>query len=153
MNFVSKASRVRAVKAALRDARVQLSLLNHHVGARAAVRDADFDCLDLISIHGPVSPTRLAKIAGTHPATLTGVLDRLEQGGWIVRERDADDRRGVVVRLLPARNAEVRNLYSTMDALVDGICATYEPEQLDLVTDFLRRIEEAGARATAELAP
>jgi MarR family len=31
---------------------------------------------------------------------MTGVIDRLERGGWVVRERDPDDRRGVVVQPL-----------------------------------------------------
>ncbi|WP_280428765.1 MarR family transcriptional regulator, partial [Nocardia brasiliensis] len=45
-----------------------------------------------------------AKHAGVHPATLTGVLDRLERAGWIVSERASDDRRAVVVRAPPARD-------------------------------------------------
>src|SRR4051794_6009156 len=57
------------LRAAVRDVRVQLSVLNHRVAARAGVKDVDFDCLDLISIHGPISPGGLAKLAGLHPAT------------------------------------------------------------------------------------
>ena len=29
---------------------------------------------------------------------MTGIIDRLERGGWIGRERDPADRRGVVVQ-------------------------------------------------------
>src|SRR5919202_5264657 len=83
------------IKASLRDLRNQLSLLNHRVVARLELRDVDLDCLELIARDGPLGPTELARRAGLHPATTTGILDRLQRGGWIVRERDpeAADRR------------------------------------------------------------
>src|SRR5882672_8450390 len=77
-----------AIKQLLRALRIQLSLLNHHVGARLDLKDVDLDCLDLIDRHGPLSPSALARHAGLHPATITGILDRLEAGGWVARGRD-----------------------------------------------------------------
>src|SRR3981189_3828357 len=83
-----------AIKQSLRALSIQLSLLNHQVGARLALNDVDLDCLDLVARHGPLSPSALAQRAGLHPATMTGILDRLERGGWVIRERDpaASDR-------------------------------------------------------------
>src|SRR6266513_6101144 len=91
----------RQLKDSLRDLGTQLAQLNHSVGARLDLKPTDLGCLDLISRHGPISPTGLARRAGLHPATMTGVLDRLERGGWIARERDPSDRRAVVVRIQP----------------------------------------------------
>src|SRR5882762_4956839 len=91
---------VASVKGSLREMRNQLSLFNRQVGARLELKDVDLDCLDLINRYGPLSPTALARRAGLHPATLTGILDRLERGGWVARERDPADRRAVVVRAL-----------------------------------------------------
>src|SRR5919201_236795 len=79
-----------SIKESLRELSIQLSLLNHHVGARVELRDVDLDCLDLINRHGPLSPSALARRAGLHPATMTGILDRLERAGWIARDRDPD---------------------------------------------------------------
>ncbi|WP_238815565.1 MarR family winged helix-turn-helix transcriptional regulator [Nocardia brasiliensis] len=128
--------------------RSQLALLNRQVGARLELKDIDFDCLDLINTHGPLSPSALAKHAGVHPATLTGVLDRLERAGWIVRERASDDRRAVVVRSLPDRLGEMYDLLSGMNVAVDELCADYTPEQLELLADFLDRVTTAGRTAT-----
>jgi len=72
-----------AIKESLRELSIQLSLLNHHVSGRLELNDVDLDCLDLISRHGPLSPSALARRAGLHPATITGILDRLERGGWV----------------------------------------------------------------------
>lgn len=143
-----------AVKESLRELAVQLSLLNHHVGAQVDLRDVDIDCLDLIGRHGPLSPSALARQAGLHPATMTGVLDRLQRGGWITRERDpeATDRRAVTVRALRARNGEIFALYSGMNAGMDDILAGYTESQLETIADFVRRATDAGRVATNDLA-
>jgi DNA-binding MarR family transcriptional regulator len=141
-----------AIKESLRELRIQLSLLNHQVGARVELRDVDLDCLDLISRYGPLSPSALARRAGLHPATMTGILDRLERAGWVSRDRDPSDRRAVVVRALRDRGAELFRLYGGMNTSIDQICAGYGDDQLELLADFLRRATDAGRAATDELA-
>ncbi len=141
----------RAVKGSLRELRVQLSLLNHRVGANLDLKDVDLDCLDLVARDGPLSPSVLARRAGLHPATMTGILDRLERGGWVARDRDPSDRRAVLVRALRDRNAELLGLYSGMNASMDRICGGYGDAELELLAEFLRRVAEAGRDATDEL--
>ena len=140
-----------AVRELLRDMRVELSVLNSRVGARLDFRAADLDCLDIISRDGPLSPSALARRSGLHPATVTGVLDRLERDGWTVRERHPTDRRAVVVRAVPDRAAEIYRQYSGMNTAIDKICAGYSEAELDVIADFLRRTTDAGRRATEEL--
>jgi DNA-binding MarR family transcriptional regulator len=140
------------IKESLRDLRIQLSMLNRQVGVRVELKDVDMDCLDLISRHGPLSPTAVARRAGLHPATMTGILDRLERAGWVVRERDPADRRAVVVRALRDRGREMFRLFSGMNTAMDRICADYDDEQLALLADFLRRTTDAGLDATSGLA-
>ena len=83
---------------------------------------------------------------------MTGILDRLQRGGWVARGRDPDDRRAVLVRVLPKRSAELVRLYSGMNASLDEICARYGEAELELLADFLRRTADAGRDATDELA-
>jgi DNA-binding MarR family transcriptional regulator len=130
----------------------QLSLLNHQVGGHLELRSGDLYCLDLIDSDGPLSPSALARMTGLHPATMTGVLDRLERGRWIVRERDPDDRRGVLLRSLRERGTEIMRLYSGMNDALDRICASYTPAELELIAEFLARATEAGRAATEDLA-
>ena len=143
----------KTIKDTLREMNNQLSLLNHHVGMRVDLKDVDLDCLDLIDRHGPLSPSAVAKRAGLHPATVTGILDRLQRGGWIARERDPDgpDRRAVTVRVLRDRGRELYRLYGGMNASLDDICAGYTDTQLAVVADFLNRTTEAGHTATNDL--
>jgi len=139
------------IKEAMRDASLQLALLNHQVGARLKLRDVDFDCLNLVSQHGPLGPGALAKLAGLHPATMTGVLDRLEKAGWVARERDPDDRRAVLVRAAKERGREVLDLFDDMNGKMDEICTDYTADELALIAGFLRRTAAAGREATATL--
>ena len=141
-----------SIKQSLRALSIQLSLLNHQVSERLGLNDVDLDCLDLVSRFGPLSPTALAQRASLHPATMTGILDRLERGGWVVRERDPSDRRSVVVRALRDRNAELMRLYGGMNSSMSDICASYSVADLAVLADFLRRTVEAGQGATDKLA-
>jgi DNA-binding MarR family transcriptional regulator len=142
---------VTAIKDSLRELNSQLSVLNHHVGARLELRDVDLGCLELLARHGPLSPGALARHAGLHPATMTGIVDRLERAGWVARERDPADRRAVLVRPLRERGAELFRLYGGMNRSLDEICAGYSDEQLMLLADFLSRTTTAGRAATEDL--
>ncbi|GGL46299.1 MarR family transcriptional regulator [Nocardia jinanensis] len=143
---------VTTVKQSLRDLRVQLSVLNHQVGTRIELKDVDLDCLDIINRHGGLSPSALARLAVLHPATMTGIIDRLERGGWVVRDRDSADRRLVTVRAVRDRNGDLLRHFSGMNTLMDELCGEYSDEQLELIADFLQRTTGAGREATDQLA-
>src|SRR5436305_6376464 len=141
-----------SIKQSLRALSIQLSLLNHQVGARAGLNDVDLDCLDLVNRYGPLSPSALAERAALHPATTTGILDRLERGGWIVRERDPSDRRAVLVRAQRERYAELLRKYAGMSRSMNKLLAGYSDGELEVIADFMRRTVDAGRNATEELA-
>jgi DNA-binding MarR family transcriptional regulator len=142
---------VTGIKDSLRELNSQLSVLNHHVGARLELRDVDLGCLELLARHGPLSPGALARHAGLHPATMTGIVDRLERAGWVARDRDPGDRRAVLIRPLRDRGAELFRLYAGMNTAMDRVCAGYSDEELTLLAGFLRRTTTAGQAATEAL--
>lgn len=150
-DVTSRRRLVVAVKESLRLARNQLSVYSRRVATRLDLKDADLDCLDLIDRAGPLTPTALARLTGLHPATMTGILDRLERGGWIARERAEHDRRAVRIRALRDRQGELYGMLAGMNRSIEEICAGYSDAELAVVADFLRRTREAGHAATDDL--
>jgi DNA-binding MarR family transcriptional regulator len=143
----------RAVRQSMRDLAVQLSLLTHQIGGRLDLKGTDLDCLDLIDRYGPIGPGALARRTGLHPATMTGIIDRLERGGWITRERDPNDRRAITVQLVRTRGRQILRLFGGMNTAMTQICAGYTDEELAVIADFVRRTAEAATEAAAELPP
>lgn len=141
------------IRDSLRELRLQLALLNYRVGSQLDLKDVDLDCLDILDARGPLSPTALATSAGVHPATMTGILDRLEKGGWVVRERDPADRRAVLVRAVRDRYAQLLRLYSGLSRSMNKLLAGYTDTELELIAGFMRRTVTAGQEATEDLTP
>ncbi len=151
MSSVSSRDRRRQqteIKDSLRELGNQLRMLNYNVSGRLSMKDIDLDCLDIVQRHGPLSPSALSRRTGLHPATMTGILDRLERGGWIARERDPADRRAVLIRAERERAGEVYQLYAEMNGSLDAICDTYSDKELVVLADFLQRCVVAGRSAT-----
>ena len=80
----------------------------------------------------------LGKMLVLDKATLSGVLDRMHDSGWIVKRRDPDDRR--VVRLFPAPKAEESK--ATLIALRreanDALLADFSLEEQVLLKRMLK---------------
>ncbi|SEN63830.1 MarR family winged helix-turn-helix transcriptional regulator [Actinacidiphila rubida] len=140
------------IKDGLRDLSVQMALLSHQVGAQLDLRDSDLECLDLVGRYGPIGPTALARRAGMHPATLTGVLDRLERGGWVVRTPNPADRRSILVKVVKEKEAEVAFMFAGLDTAMDEVCAQISDPDLVMLADFLLRSAKASRAATDDLA-
>lgn len=139
------------VLSGLRDLRIELAVLNHRVGAKAELKDVDFDCLDVIARHGPLTPSALAARVGVHVATMTGILNRLEEGGWVTRSRSDDDRRAVVVASIPDRQREIYRMFGGMNSRMTRILGDYSEAELTAIADFLGRTVAAGRAAADEL--
>jgi predicted ArsR family transcriptional regulator len=121
------------------------------VGTKAGLKDGDLACLDFLGRQGPMSPTALARAMQLHPATMTGVIDRLEGDGWVLRERDPADRRAVQVRIVRGRVRDMMGLYGGMNGAIDAIAQSYDAAQLEVISDFLARLVDAGKAANADL--
>ena len=136
---------------ALRQLGSALAATNRAVGGALGIKDTDLAVLDVLHQEGPLTPTQLARRTRTHPATMTGVLGRLERGGWIERRPDAADRRSVRIRAAGAgRLAEV---YARADEELAGLTAGWSDEQVAALIGFLDEASNVANRLVDDLAP
>ena len=136
---------------ALREVRGRLGGVLQSVGERIDLAPVEMDFLDLISRKAPTTPGELASTTGLSPATVTGILDRLEEGGWIKRTRDVGDRRRVLVDVEIKRAPELGRLYGGMLGRLHDILEQYPDEQLQVLVDFLKQVRDAGDSSIEEL--
>ena len=140
-----------ALPLAMREALAHLTSFNQHVGRPLGLNNIEFLCVDLVSRHEPITPGHLADMCGLRPATITGVLDRLEAGGWIRRDRDAHDRRRVLVHARRERASELGHRLGGMRRALRELSEGYSDRELALILDFLTKISQAGKDQAAAL--
>ena len=126
-------------------------LHNHVVAQRVGLGASDSQLISLLNLHGPLTPGRLAEYTGLTTGTVTGVIDRLERAGFVRRERDAADRRKVLVTPVPEAMAGLAEHYRHHGELLDAVLGTRDEAQLRVIADFLADL--AGPDAGALVAP
>lgn len=134
----------------LRELRIELAIGTRRVAAATGLNDSDLDVLDVLARYGAQSPTALARRMGIHPATMTGVLTRLEKAGWVVRRRDVTDRRSVQVE--PSGFDRLTALYSDANESLAQIAAQLTPETGAVILEYLKQVCAAVHEASARLA-
>lgn len=148
---MTRGEMMRQVQAGLRRLTHQLHRLNDAVGTHIDLQPGDLETLDMIGRDGPLSPRDITASTGIHPATLTGVLDRLEKGGWLSRRPDPEDRRRLIVEAVTDRGGEIARLYAPMSKALTEICKDYSEEDLSKIVEFLERAANAGIEAAARV--
>jgi DNA-binding MarR family transcriptional regulator len=142
---------IAALHVALRDTSGLGVLFSHAMAERAGINSTDLECLDVILLRGPLTAGALAEATGLTTGAITGVIDRLERAGYARRERDAVDRRKVMVRALPAIEEKLMPLARPMERATTAVLQSYGDDELALLLGFLTRAHDASLAAMAEL--
>ena len=123
------------------------------VAARQGLNATEEKALDLLERSGPLTAGELARQTGLAPASVTGLITRLERKGFARRVPNPDDRRSVLVEVDVERlYARVAPLFGDWVRSLQELYAGYTDDQLEVILHFLteaaRRQQEATARLT-----
>lgn len=88
--------------------------------------------------------SELGAAAGTRPATLTGILDRLERRGLIIRATRPGDRRAVLITLTEDGAQTATLIHQTMRDVEASALAGLPADAVDGARAVLRALTEAG---------
>ncbi|MFC8367317.1 MULTISPECIES: MarR family winged helix-turn-helix transcriptional regulator [unclassified Streptomyces] len=128
------------------------ALLNQALADHLGLHPTDLQCLNLLTLEGgPVSTGRIAELTGLTTGSATRLVDRLERAGYVVRERDAGDRRLVLVAVVPERAAEFGRVWERLGGGWFALFDDLDDAQLALFTDHMRRATEFSAEQAARL--
>jgi DNA-binding MarR family transcriptional regulator len=125
------------------------------VAARQGLSASEEKALDLLERSGPLTAGELARQSGLAPASVTGLVNRLEQKGFARRIQNPSDRRSILVEVDTERlYARVAPLFADWTRALEELYAGYSDEQLEVILHFLteaaRRQQEATARLTGD---
>jgi DNA-binding MarR family transcriptional regulator len=138
----SRDEAVRDVKRHLRHFVVELLVSNFEAVEEVGMNPSDLGSLCLLLLNGPAPAGRLAELTGLTTGAVTGVIDRLEKGGFVSREVDPADRRRVIV--VPHRERVDRDLFPHFPSLERAAASAFYDDftvaELELIATFLGRL-------------
>src|SRR5215471_3245476 len=132
-----------AFAAGLRRTGALMQLMGTAAADKIGINATDLNCLNILSFSGHMTAGELARATGLTTASITGVIDRLEEAGFVRRERDPHDRRRVVVRLsLDKAVSEVASVFAPMLRDWREMASRYSDDELRLIVDFYGQVEQ-----------
>ncbi|WP_371582005.1 MarR family winged helix-turn-helix transcriptional regulator [Streptomyces sp. NBC_01314] len=119
------------------------------VGQQEFARNLGLSVTDLVCFayvmeagDSPVTAGDLAVRAHVTTGAVTGILNRLERGGFVTRQPDPADRRRVRVVAVPDVVERVVAVYGPFYARLAELFAQYSADELALLTDWFTRAGE-----------
>ena len=108
----------------------------------------DHKCLDYIYRFGAMPAGRLSELTGLTTGAITGIIDRLEEAGYVRRTNDPKDRRRTIVE--PTRNKKLEKkievLFIPLRDRMHNLLSSYSDSELafllDATTEMLEQTRE-----------
>ncbi|MFK8257530.1 MarR family winged helix-turn-helix transcriptional regulator [Erwinia sp. AnSW2-5] len=114
-----------------------------HLGTTLGINRTDLAALEQLMTNGPLAPTELASRLNVTTAGITLVIDRLERAGHVVRERQAEDKRRVLVKPVQASVAQTYRHLGPMLMSLNTVLDALSPSEHALIEQFLNRVINA----------
>ena len=99
------------------------------------------------------SQKELAEILGISPAAVATSLKRLEREGYVSRSITDEDNRKNEIRITEEGLARVNESRAIFEATDEALFAGFTPEEINLFTSFLERIDHNLDKAGAPVDP
>ncbi|MET9487344.1 MarR family transcriptional regulator [Nocardia sp. NPDC006630] len=122
---------------------IHIVVYSQQAASALGLNATESEVLNLLGLEGSRTAGEIARATGVTSGTITGVLDRLEERGYLRRERDNTDRRKVIVTADPDALTRVGGMFDAHEQALSAVLGEYEADQLESVAEFLTRLTEA----------
>ena len=114
-------------------------LFHATVASCLKLHPTDYKVLGILERLGAMSAGELARQSGLATASVTNLVDRLEEKGFVKRVRDTEDRRRVLVEPIRDQLTRGRAVFASTMASLAALYEQYSVGDLVVIADFLRR--------------
>ncbi|MFJ2772721.1 MarR family winged helix-turn-helix transcriptional regulator [Streptomyces sp. NPDC087300] len=121
------------------------------VAARQGLGATETKTLDLLQRGGPLTAKELAERTALAPASVTGLVDRLESKGFVRRVKHPTDKRRVLIEIRQERLTDLEEIFEDWAREVGELYEEFSTDELETVTRFLEGASERQRRAAARL--
>jgi DNA-binding MarR family transcriptional regulator len=102
-----------------------------------------FGALALLADEGPLSQQRLGERMGVDRTTMVALVDGLERGGLVERERNPDDRRAYALRATPRGRSVLGRAAAAVERAEEELLASIPARDARRLKQILRKLIDA----------
>jgi homoprotocatechuate degradation regulator HpaR len=107
----------------------------------AEVTEQQWRVLRVLQERGPLDPTRIAEQAVLLLPSLTRILQKLEEKGYLSRQQDKTDRRKQIVRITPSGAALIEANIDASIALLEQVRTRMGADRYEALLDLLNELD------------
>lgn len=116
-----------------------IDLYSRQLSATNQITTPQLVCLLEVVHQGPLTATAISRAVHLSPSTVVGILDRLEEKGWVTRERTREDRRVIRISATPKGVQLSQQVPSPLQStLAQALNALPELEQVTIALSLER---------------
>ncbi|ALG10431.1 MarR family winged helix-turn-helix transcriptional regulator [Kibdelosporangium phytohabitans] len=133
------------VEAAAHEARMTIIgtvLFSQQAAHQSGLTTTDLGCLSLLYLTGPSTPGKLAEVLGLSSGAMTHVIDRLEERGYVNRDRDPGDRRRVTVTATGMSGDGPPSIFASLGQAWRRLLAGYGETELAVLLDLFSKAHQ-----------
>ncbi|SHF25191.1 DNA-binding transcriptional regulator, MarR family [Seinonella peptonophila] len=112
------------------------------IAEKLSLNATDHKCLDFLYKNGSVTAGQLAQLTGLTTGAVTNVIDRLEQDGYVIRSKDPNDRRRVVVKPVEGKGDTINSFFESVSTSLLQILSQYSEQETIVILDFIKRCNQ-----------
>ena len=135
-----------------RAAMTMLKCASSQRALRAGISIAQLHILFTLQRNGDMTMSRLAEDLDVSLSSATGLIDRIEERGFVERTRVPEDRRMVVIRVTPAGHRMLGEVEALSDDLLRAVLERLDEGRLPGVADTIQ-VVRASLAATIDGPP
>src|SRR5829696_7417945 len=117
---------------------------------RLGISMAQLHIMHTLQRNGVMTMSRLADVLGVSLSNASGLVDRMEERGFVERHRVPEDRRVVLVKVTEAGSRVLQENDALSDGLMRHVLGSLDPTELPVIAHAVREVRSALEATTAQ---